>query len=65
MKKDIEYWTIWNQTDCCSRHKSCAAAERAARQCERDGGMDHMIFKVEQCPRPFWKPRSGAKAGKK
>jgi hypothetical protein len=50
--KKIEYWTVWSAYDqVCTRHKTFAAAERAARECERRGGAEHRIYRVEQCAR--------------
>jgi len=48
-----EYWTMFwfSGYQRCSAHRTLAAALRAARKCERDGGTRHDIVKVERIPR--------------
>jgi hypothetical protein len=38
---------MWMDNMVCSKHKTLAAAHRAARECEKNGGADHFIVKVE------------------
>jgi hypothetical protein len=42
-----EYWTIWSPAgidQVCSKHKTYAAAEKAAKSCEAEGGARHRII---------------------
>jgi hypothetical protein len=41
-----EYWTMWGPSILCSKHRTLAAAQRVARQCEHRGGKPHDIVKV-------------------
>jgi hypothetical protein len=45
------YWCVWvycGEERVCSRHRTLPAASRAARKCERDGGVTHQIYRVQQ-----------------
>jgi len=49
-----EYWTVFmygGSLTMCTRHRSRAAAERAARLCEKAGGAKHRILHVSECGR--------------
>lgn len=48
---ETEFWTFWNPDQICSRHKTLAAAERAARECEKRGGARHSIYAVAKIRR--------------
>lgn len=51
MKK--EYWTVFNfgLETICSKHKTFAAAEKAAIKCENAGGAEHKIIEAKVIPR--------------
>lgn len=56
--KRVEWWTIWWSDSVCSKHRTLAAAERAAMKCEARCGIKHWIVKVEFIQRS---KRPGAK----
>jgi hypothetical protein len=42
-----EWWTMWGGDQFCSSHSSFAAAKRAIYECERRGGSEHILYKVQ------------------
>lgn len=48
---ETEFWTFWHPEHVCSRHKTLAAAERAATECEVAGGARHTIYAVKKVKR--------------
>lgn len=52
----IEYWTMYSYgspwSTICSKHRTMAAAVRAARRCESNGGAKHKILFVKDVTPP-------------
>ena len=52
-----EAWTIYGYGDTlalCSRHRTTSAAIKAARRCEKRGGLPHQVVRVTPVQRKFW-----------
>jgi hypothetical protein len=50
-----QYWSLWAwPPQICNMHKSLSAAVVAVKKCEKDGGAQHSIIKVDFIDRTKW-----------